>query len=164
MSSVQLFYEPQSGGDVEGVLRDYSLAIAVVRATASGAIERLLMETKQPNAGDPHGKRTGALLLAVVGAKLSEGQMMRGSRRVMPLTHGSAGINFSDSLGRAVIMVGLPFANLGSIELKERMLYVEGRQGGKTRAGQELYEVRRPQGDKKPPVLTNTSNGYRTSA
>lgn len=36
-------------------------------------------------------------------------------------------------------MVGLPFANVGSVELQERMRYVE-RIGGKD-AGKELYEV-----------------------
>lgn len=36
-------------------------------------------------------------------------------------------------------MVGLPFANVGSMELQERMRYVE-RLGGKD-AGKELYEV-----------------------
>ena len=43
----------------------------------------------------------------MVGAKLSEG------------------LNFTDNLARAVIVVGLPFANLGSSELQERLKYVK---------------------------------------
>ncbi|KAI0333315.1 DNA repair helicase [Cubamyces sp. BRFM 1775] len=79
----KVFSEPQQSNEVEAVLRDYSSAIqASVR------------------------KKGGALLFAVVGAKLSEG------------------LNFTDDLARAVIIVGLPFANLGSPELKERMNYV----------------------------------------
>lgn len=69
------------------------------------------------------------MLLAVVGAKLSEG------------------LNFSDDLARAVVIVGLPFANLASPELRERMAYVnrqQKRRGIKTAgtkdAGTELYE------------------------
>jgi chromosome transmission fidelity protein 1 len=46
------------------------------------------------------------VLFAVIGAKLSEG------------------LNFSDNLARAVIIIGLPFANLASVELQERMKYV----------------------------------------
>lgn len=67
---------------------------------------------------------SGALLFAVVGAKLSEG------------------LNFSDGLARAVAIVGLPFANLGSAELQARMKYV--REHNTTQsgvdAGKELYE------------------------
>lgn len=51
----------------------------------------------------------------MVGAKLSEG------------------LNFADNLARAVIVVGLPFANLGSSELQERLKYVK-RQGEKREA------------------------------
>ena len=75
-------------------------------------------------------KKTGALLFAVVGAKLSEG------------------LNFTDDLARAVVIVGPPFANLSSPELRERMNYVkrlEEQQGaskvaGAKDAGTELYE------------------------
>lgn len=38
-------------------------------------------------------------------------------------------------------MVGLPFANMGSVELRERMKYVEGLPNAGKNAGQELYEV-----------------------
>lgn len=46
-------------------------------------------------------------MFAVIGAKLSEG------------------LNFADDLARAVVIVGLPFPNLGSPELRERMKYVK---------------------------------------
>jgi len=73
----------------------------------------------------------GALLLAVVGAKLSEG------------------LNFSDDLARMVMVIGLPFANLGSAELQERLKHgdrlageVVPKNSNSTygAAGKELYE------------------------
>ena len=70
------------------------------------------------------------MLFAVIGAKLSEG------------------LNFADDLARAVVIVGLPFPNLGSPELRERMKYVkalEAKNGGPKEPGRkdaaaELYE------------------------
>ena len=38
-------------------------------------------------------------------------------------------------------MVGLPFANVGSVELQERMKYVEKLPGAGKDAARELYEV-----------------------
>ncbi|KAH9949242.1 DNA repair helicase [Amylocystis lapponica] len=101
----KVFSEPQDSGQVEGVLRDYAAAV---------------------RAPDPP-RKAGALLFAVIGAKLSEG------------------LNFADDLARAVVLVGLPFANRAAPELRERMAYVtrlaERRGAARAQdAATELYE------------------------
>ncbi|KAK6621073.1 hypothetical protein RUM43_011379 [Polyplax serrata] len=64
--------------------------------------------------------KCGALLFSVVGGKLSEG------------------LNFNDDLGRCVIVVGLPYPNLTSPELKEKMNYLNSTVG--PTAGKTYYE------------------------
>ena len=49
----------------------------------------------------------GGLLLSVIGGKMSEG------------------INFSDRLGRGVVVVGLPFPNIQSAQWKAKLEYIE---------------------------------------
>jgi len=49
----------------------------------------------------------GGLLLSVIGGKMSEG------------------INFSDALGRGVVVVGLPFPNIQSAQWKKKLEYIE---------------------------------------
>lgn len=78
-------------------------------------------------------------MFAVVGGKLSEGAAC--SNYLLPNGPNIyLGINFSDNLGRCVIMVGLPFANVSSVELQERMRYVETIPGASQGASREMYE------------------------
>ncbi|KAF7291652.1 Chl1 helicase [Mycena chlorophos] len=121
----KVFFEPEQASQVEPILQEYAAAIR--NSTPSVCVfyspPNLLLTV-------PKDKCKGALLFAVIGAKLSEG------------------INFTDDLARAVVVVGVPFANLGSAELRERMKYVnalEQKRGTKREVGQkdaagELYE------------------------
>ncbi|KAL9042613.1 MAG: hypothetical protein Q9180_000484 [Flavoplaca navasiana] len=97
-----VFKESKGASGIEDTLRQYSEAI-------------------------DEGK--GAVLLSVMGGKMSEG------------------INFSDKLGRAVVVVGLPFPNLHSAQWKAKLEYIEQNtmdRGGSSAegkaAGRDFYE------------------------
>ncbi|KAM4819814.1 ATP-dependent DNA helicase DDX11 [Thomomys bottae] len=101
----KVFQEPRSAGQVEQVLAAYAKCITTC--------------------GRAGGTGTGALLLSVVGGKMSEG------------------INFSDDLGRCVVMVGMPYPNIKSPELQEKMAYLEQtlpRAPGQATPGKALVE------------------------
>lgn len=71
------------------------------------AYTRAILGTGDEDAAAAGKRGGGALLLSVVGGKMSEG------------------INFSDRLGRCVVIVGLPYPNINSPEWKARLEYVE---------------------------------------
>lgn len=88
-----IFREPRKSTDVEIVLKEYKETIdALVHSSSKQYPE----------------SRNGAILLAIVGGKVSEG------------------INFSDGMGRCIVMVGLPYPSPADIELMERIKHIEG--------------------------------------
>ncbi|XP_076445975.1 ATP-dependent DNA helicase DDX11-like [Babylonia areolata] len=102
----KVFREPKSAIQVEQVLSEYSSSIQKCKVCSPGS-------------------PTGAVLMCVVGGKMSEG------------------INFSDDLGRCVVMVGMPYPNIKSPELKEKMDYLNAnfpRNEKGQQAGQVHYE------------------------
>jgi len=88
----KVFREPRTGGDVERVLNDYRLAI---------------QSNISPQASTC--ATGGAIILSVVGGKLSEG------------------LNFSDGLGRCIIVFGLPFPNIQDPILQQKQKYFDER-------------------------------------
>lgn len=101
----KIFQEPKRASQVEQVLTDYSRCIKCC--------------------GQLGGAVTGALLLSVVGGKMSEG------------------INFSDNLGRCVVVVGMPYPNIKSPELQEKVAYLDHtlpRSPGQPTPGKALVE------------------------
>ena len=106
----RVFREPREANELDKVLKAYT---ATVEATFTDI---------QPGGGATatgKGGPNGALLLSVVGGKMSEG------------------INFADGLGRCVVMVGLPYANPSEITLVEKMAHLDATQGAG--AGREYY-------------------------
>ncbi|KAF3641252.1 putative Peroxidase 48-like [Capsicum annuum] len=93
MKKKRIFREPRSSTDVETVLKEYKETIDALSHNSS---------KRNPES------RNGAILLAIVGGKVSEG------------------INFSDGMGRCMVMVGLPYPNPADIELMERIKHIEG--------------------------------------
>ncbi|KAK3936929.1 ATP-dependent RNA helicase chl1 [Diplogelasinospora grovesii] len=85
-----------------------ALKKTVFRESKGGSSDDTLQEYTQAILDPPKEATTrGALLLSVVGGKMSEG------------------INFSDRLGRCVLIVGLPYPNSNSPEWKARLEYIE---------------------------------------
>lgn len=98
-------FRESKGGSGDEVLAGYSEAVL-------GGADR-----SQATGRGGGGGGGGALLLSVVGGKMSEG------------------INFSDRLGRCVVIVGLPYPNINSPEWKARIEYLESSTAARLTAG-----------------------------
>jgi chromosome transmission fidelity protein 1 len=92
LQSKKSVFRESKGGSSDEVLQQYTAAI---------------LGDATPVASTASSMTRGALLLSVVGGKMSEG------------------INFSDRLGRCVVVVGLPYPNINSPEWKARIEYIE---------------------------------------
>ncbi|KAH7122945.1 helicase C-terminal domain-containing protein [Dactylonectria macrodidyma] len=79
---------------------------ALFKETRGGSSDEVLQEYSEAILGDSSNGK-GALLLSVIGGKMSEG------------------INFSDRLGRCVIVIGLPYPNIASPDWKAKLEYIE---------------------------------------
>lgn len=94
---------PKTGGGTSlySIIEKYKPILYENQKKESNADDILLEYSKKVESG------SGALLLSVVGGRLSEG------------------INFSDKLGRGVLIVGLPFPNIHSAVWKAKIGHIE---------------------------------------
>eukprot|EP01012_Entosiphon_sulcatum_P023726 TRINITY_DN2883_c0_g1_i12.p1 TRINITY_DN2883_c0_g1~~TRINITY_DN2883_c0_g1_i12.p1 ORF type:complete len:294 (-),score=29.18 TRINITY_DN2883_c0_g1_i12:24-905(-) len=106
------FREPRTSDSVEAILQAYAAKIRgdIVKATS----ENLMNQTLGISSS------RGAVLSCVVGGKMSEG------------------INFSDHLGRCIIVIGLPYPPPTDLALQEKLDFVKRRHG--KQAAEDYYD------------------------
>ncbi|KAK5993076.1 ATP-dependent DNA helicase chl1 [Cladobotryum mycophilum] len=109
LDEVVAVWQQRQEGSPQTVWERLQVRKSILKETKSGTSDDVLQEYSQAILGErsTHDKRTGALLLSVIGGKMSEG------------------INFSDRLGRCVIVVGLPYPNIASPDWKAKLEYIE---------------------------------------
>ncbi|TDZ33327.1 ATP-dependent DNA helicase chl1 [Colletotrichum spinosum] len=114
LDEVVSIWDTRNAGEPKSIWERLQGRKQVFRETRGGSSEEVLESYSQAILGggsddkaDGPPKPRGALLLSVVGGKMSEG------------------INFADRLGRCVIIVGLPYPNMNSPEWKAKSEYIE---------------------------------------
>ncbi|XP_020282942.1 ATP-dependent DNA helicase DDX11 [Pseudomyrmex gracilis] len=106
--------------DKSGVITKLSAKKRIYREPKLASQVSVILDQYANSIKNPQSPCNGSLLFSVVGGKLSEG------------------LNFSDDLGRCVIVVGLPYPNIKSPELQEKMKYLN--EHVKPDAGNRFYE------------------------
>ncbi|KAJ8683934.1 hypothetical protein QAD02_019726 [Eretmocerus hayati] len=104
----------------QGVLSKIRSKKVVFREPKSATQVNHVLDNYSRAIKKPTSPCNGAILFSVVGGKLSEG------------------LNFSDDLGRCVVVVGMPYPNVKSPELQEKMKYLNENVG--RNAGSVFYE------------------------
>ncbi|KAF6808961.1 DNA repair helicase [Colletotrichum sojae] len=115
LDEVVAVWETKNAGEPKSVWERLQDRKSVFRESRGGSSDEVLEAYSQAILGDNTAghnqgaapRPRGALLLSVVGGKMSEG------------------INFSDRLGRCVVIVGLPYPNINSPEWKAKTEYIE---------------------------------------
>ncbi|XP_015115982.1 ATP-dependent DNA helicase DDX11 [Diachasma alloeum] len=106
--------------DSMGIIKKITQKKQVFREPKSSSVVTSILDNFAESIKRPKGSQNGSLLFSVVGGKLSEG------------------LNFSDDLGRCIIVVGMPYPNIKSPELQEKMKYLN--ENIRAGAGSEYYE------------------------
>lgn len=122
--------DPKSTSTIWNKLQNKKAVFSEARGGSSDDLleqyRKAILDDDPPAAATkPAIRARGALLLSVVGGKMSEG------------------INFSDHLGRCVVIVGLPYPNINSPDWKARIEYIESTTLQKLTTG----EVPRPRNE-----------------
>lgn len=106
LDEVVNMWQQKQGSNAQSIWDRLSARKALFREARGGPSDDVLQNYSQAILGEGSSGK-GALLLSVVGGKMSEG------------------INFSDRLGRCVIVIGLPYPNIASPDWKAKMEYIE---------------------------------------
>ncbi|KAM3540359.1 hypothetical protein ARSEF1564_006726 [Beauveria bassiana] len=98
-------WKKKRAGDAQSTWERLKSKKTILQESKGASSDEVLQKYSEAILGSQAGG--GALLLSVVGGKMSEG------------------INFSDRLGRLVAVVGLPYPNVASPDWKAKMEYIE---------------------------------------
>jgi chromosome transmission fidelity protein 1 len=142
LQAIKTVFLEEKGCSSDEVLQQYSQAILGSEDSGGGKTGGASSSAKSgATTQASNTTRTGALLLSVVGGKMSEG------------------INFSDRLGRCVIIVGLPYPNINSPDWKARIEYIESVTVSKLMKGDNQQESESPNNDRANESCTPRTSG-----
>ncbi|XP_012254721.2 ATP-dependent DNA helicase DDX11 isoform X2 [Athalia rosae] len=106
--------------EASGILKKLSMKKRIFREPKLTSEVEKTLEDYTKSVNNPQHPRNGSLLFSVIGGKLSEG------------------LNFSDNLGRCIVVIGMPYPNIKSPELQEKIKFLNENMA--PNAGSLFYE------------------------